>query len=90
MVDNVRFGLARPVPTHRPSAATEVVRALPSTVTPVASATLSLATALAQSGPPYDPVKVAQLRAAISSGTYTIDLGAVADAMMRFGGGPRE
>lgn len=46
---------------------------------------ISLATALAQKGPPFDAERVATLRAAISSGSYRIDLGAIADGVIRFG-----
>ena len=87
MVDNVRFGPASPVPAHRSVAASDVKCIAPAAVAPAAPQTLSLASALAQKGPPYDADKVAQLRAAIASGAYAINLGAVADAMMRFGGG---
>jgi flagellar biosynthesis anti-sigma factor FlgM len=89
MVDNVRFGPASPVPAPRPLVASDVVRIAQPAVAPAAPQTLSLAAALAQKGPPYDADKVAQLRAAIASGAYAINLGAVADAMMRFGGGQR-
>lgn len=52
---------------------------------PKAVHNLSLAGALAQKGPPFDADKVASLRAAISSGNYQIDLGSVADGIIRFG-----
>nr|WP_315458841.1 flagellar biosynthesis anti-sigma factor FlgM [uncultured Sphingorhabdus sp.] len=48
---------------------------------------ISLATALAQKGPPFDAARVASLQAAIASGKYRIDLGAIADGVMRFGTG---
>ncbi len=35
---------------------------------------------------PHDAAKVARLRAAIASGAYEIDPGAIADAMIRVGG----
>lgn len=46
---------------------------------------ISLATALAQKGPPFDAERVASLKAAIASGKFRIDLGAIADGVMRFG-----
>lgn len=89
MVDNIRFGPARPVPATGILTASDIVRARVPSAIQSAPQTLSLAAALAQKGPPYDADKVAELRAAIASGAYAIDLGAVADAMMRFGGGQR-
>lgn len=47
---------------------------------------LSLAAALAQKGPPFDAERVASMKAAIASGEYRIDLTAVAEAIIRFGG----
>lgn len=52
---------------------------------PKAAQNLSLAAALAQKGPPFDADKVASLRAAIASGSYQINLGSVADGIIRFG-----
>ncbi len=89
MVDEVRFGPARPASARRPLAAGDIVRVARPSVPSAAPQTLSLASALAQKGPPHDADKVARLRAAIASGAYAIDLGAVADAMMRFGSGQR-
>jgi flagellar biosynthesis anti-sigma factor FlgM len=89
MVDYVRLGPASPVPATRPLVAGDVVRIAQPAVAPAAPQALSLAAALAQKGPPYDAGKVAQLRAAIASGAYAIDVGTVADAMMRFSGGGR-
>lgn len=53
-------------------------------VQPVAH-NISLASALAQKGPPFDPERIASLKEAIASGTYRIDLGAIADGVIRFG-----
>lgn len=89
MVDNVRFGPARPVLTTRTLAASDIIRSPQSGATRATPQTLSLASALAQQGPPYDAGKVAHLRAAIASGAYKIDLGSVADSMIHFGGGQR-
>ncbi|WP_353207052.1 flagellar biosynthesis anti-sigma factor FlgM [Sphingorhabdus sp.] len=46
---------------------------------------ISLASALAQKGPPFDPARIASLKEAIASGSYRIDLGAIADGVIRFG-----
>jgi flagellar biosynthesis anti-sigma factor FlgM len=46
---------------------------------------ISLASALAQKGPPFDPARIASLKEAIASGSYRIDLGAIADGIIRFG-----
>lgn len=46
---------------------------------------ISLASALAQKGPPFDAAKIASLKEAMASGNYRIDLGAIADGVIRFG-----
>lgn len=46
---------------------------------------ISLASALAQKGPPFDAEKIASLKEAIASGNFQIDLGAIADGIIRFG-----
>jgi len=46
---------------------------------------ISLASALAQNGPPFDAARIASLKEAISRGNYRIDLGAIADGIIRFG-----
>jgi len=50
-----------------------------------AAAHISLASALAQQGPPFDAQRIASLKEAIASGSYRIDLGAIADGVIRFG-----
>jgi flagellar biosynthesis anti-sigma factor FlgM len=50
---------------------------------------LSLAAALAQKGPPFDAERVANLKAAIASGLYRVDLTSIADSIVRFGGAAR-
>jgi flagellar biosynthesis anti-sigma factor FlgM len=86
MVDSVNFGTAKPVPglaahniKRESSGAGQAVRR-------AAPHNLSLAAALAQLGPPHDAGKVASLKAAIASGSYQIDLGNIADGIIRFGG----
>ena len=54
------------------------------TVQPVAHH-ISLASALAQKGPPFDAERVASLQEAIANGDYRINLGAIADGIIRFG-----
>lgn len=85
MVDSVSFGTARPVPQSR-LVATEVPANRKADAKPPTNArSLSLASALAQMGPPFDAGKVASLKAAIASGSYQINLGAIADGIVRFG-----
>lgn len=50
-----------------------------------AAHSISLASALAQKGPPFDAAQIASLKEAIASGNYRIDLGAIADGVIRFG-----
>jgi flagellar biosynthesis anti-sigma factor FlgM len=89
MVDSVSFRPAKPVHGSRVLLPMDFARPGQSNAGQVTTAprNLSLAAALAQKGPPFDADKVASLRAAIASGAYKIDLGAVADGMIRFGGG---
>lgn len=85
MVDSVSFGTARPVTQSR-MVATEAPTSKKTDAAPLTiSRNLSLASALAQMGPPFDASKVALLKAAIASGTYQINLGDIADAIVRFG-----
>jgi flagellar biosynthesis anti-sigma factor FlgM len=86
MVDSVKFGPARLAPGLRASGAVDAVPKRENMLKPAAPHSLSLATALAQKGPPFDAEKVASLRAAISSGAYKVDLGTIADGIIRFGG----
>jgi flagellar biosynthesis anti-sigma factor FlgM len=86
MVDSVNFRPAKPVPlshvvTQRD---TQPSRTNDAVVSPHTQS-LSLASALAQMGPPFDAGKVDFLKAAIANGSYRIDLGAIADGIIRFG-----
>lgn len=67
----------------------DVAAARPNAAHPAQPATqnISLATALAQKGPPFDAERVQALQADIISGKYRIDLGAIADGMLCFGAG---
>lgn len=86
MVDSVSFGPAKPVP----GLAAHSIKREGSVAHQAASRTaphnLSLAAALAQLGPPHDAGKVASLKAAIANGSYQINLGNIADGIIRFGG----
>ena len=86
MVDSVSFGPARPVPGPRAHAVKQELRQREPTMGNAAPQSLSLAAALTQLGPPYDADKVATLKAAIASGNYRINLGTIADGIIRFGG----
>jgi flagellar biosynthesis anti-sigma factor FlgM len=46
---------------------------------------LALATELSQQAPPVDYARIAQIRQAVASGTYSIVPGKIADAMINFG-----
>ena len=85
MVDSVSFGTARPVPQSRLFATEVPTRQKADTTPPTNARSLSLASALAQMGPPFDAGKVASLKAAIASGSYQINLGAIADGIVLFG-----
>jgi negative regulator of flagellin synthesis FlgM len=87
MVDSVKFGLAKPVPPAalRGAKYAAPIHAKNADTHLSAPHSLSLASALAQKGPPFDADKVASLKAAIASGNYQINLGNIADGMIRFG-----
>lgn len=87
MVDSAKFGPAKPVPTAMMRSAKYLApkEARHADLQLSAPHSLSLASALAQKGPPFDAGKVASLKAAIASGNYQINLGNIADGMIRFG-----
>ncbi len=86
MVDSVSFGPAKPVPLARAVASKDLPMDKTLQAAPSNNAqSLSLASALAQMGPPFDAGRVALLKAAIANGSYQIDLGSVADGIVRFG-----
>lgn len=86
MVDSVSFGPAKPVPLARAVASKDLPIDKPSQAALSSNPqSLSLASALAQMGPPFDAGKVASLKAAIANGSYQIDLGNIADGIVRFG-----
>lgn len=87
MVDSVKFGPAKPVPTSVTRSAKYLAPTQAKNADMQLSAphSLSLASALAQKGPPFDADKVASLKAAIASGNYQINLGNIADGLIRFG-----
>ena len=86
MVDSVTFGAPKPVPRLSAHAVKRENGNTGAAASPAAPHSLSLATALARLGPPYDAGKVASLKAAIASGSYQIRLADIADGMVRFGG----
>lgn len=93
MVDPVGFhpiGRSRPV---RDQAASQASRtASPAEpelrLSPSLPKLVGLARQLAQAGPPVDYAKIAQVRQAISQGSYEIDADAIAGAMLAFGRKP--
>jgi flagellar biosynthesis anti-sigma factor FlgM len=86
MVDSVAFGPARPVPGLSAHTVKREEHPSKSAGQRAASHNLSLAAALAQLGPPHDAGKVASLKAAIANGSYQINLGDIADGIIRFSG----
>ncbi len=93
MVDPIKFGPLRPV-EHRKSASVPTTESkaalapsLPAPAMPAMPAvSLSKLTAmareLADSGPPVDHARIAQIRQAIAMGSYRIDPDAIAGAML--------
>jgi Anti-sigma-28 factor, FlgM len=79
MVDSVTFGPARPVPGSRVQAVRLDAPKPAATASQAGPQHLSLAAALTQLGPPYDAQKIA-------NGSYQINLGDIADGIIRFGG----
>ena len=71
--------------TAKPAADVAGTRSAVAQAAPSTTQHISLASALAQKGPPFDAEKIASLKEAIASGNYRIDLGAIADGFIRFG-----
>jgi anti-sigma28 factor (negative regulator of flagellin synthesis) len=85
MVDSVSFGPARQLSAlHVKRAGQDMLLRHPSTNARQTDDTVAV---LARRGPPHDVDKITILRAAIASGAYTVSLGDIADAILRFGGG---
>ena len=90
MVDPISFGPLRSVEYRKTRAAdAESKSAAPSVeaALPIPKFSLSKLTAMAReltdAGPPVDHARIAQIRQAISLGSYRIDPGAIADAVLR-------
>lgn len=82
-------GVLRPVAMRKigagPAAAAQGAAPAPAAAEPVASARLiGLTAALADQPVPVDMARVASLRSAIVGGSYSIDVGATAGAMLAF------
>lgn len=86
MLESVTFGPARPVPGTGVLAVKPPLPQHRSIVGNAEPQSLGLAAALTQLGPPCNADKVATLKAAIASGGYCINPGAIADGVIRFGG----
>jgi flagellar biosynthesis anti-sigma factor FlgM len=92
MVDIVSAGFAKAAPRQLPAAVAKDGVAPPS-VAPVnveriksLPKLVTLASALAEQGPPVDFAKIAQVRQAIALGTYRVNPEAIVEGMMRFAG----
>lgn len=90
MVDPVSFGPLRPVEHRKTVAANAEHRSGTTAVkteqaTPTFSLSKLTATAreLSDAGPPVDHARIAQIRQAISLGSYRLDPSAIADAVLR-------
>ncbi len=88
MIDRVKTGIAivraKAVNDAEPERFRDASRLAPINVTPSLPKLVSLAADLAKQGPPVDYAKIAQIRQAIASGTYTVDLEATAAAILAF------
>ena len=90
MVDPISFGPLRPV-EHRTTAPANpegksvavAVKAEQATATFSLSKLTAMARELTDAGPPVDHVRIAQIRQAISLGSYRLDPSAIADAVLR-------
>jgi negative regulator of flagellin synthesis FlgM len=90
MVDPISFGPLRPVEHRKPATAnaeskTPITRADagdPTTTVSLGKLT-AIARELAASEPPVDFARIAQIRQAISLGSYRIDPNVIADAVLR-------
>jgi negative regulator of flagellin synthesis FlgM len=90
MVDPISFGALRPV-EHRKPATANVESKAPVTRAdlgqPTATVSLGKLTAIARElaagEPPLDFARIAQIRQAISLGSYRIDPNVIADAVLR-------
>jgi negative regulator of flagellin synthesis FlgM len=92
MVDSVSAGLVKAAPRQSPVAAAKDGVAAPG-LTPVnveriksLPKLVTLASTLAEQGPPVDYAKIAQVRQAIALGTYRVEPEKIAEGMMRFAG----
>jgi negative regulator of flagellin synthesis FlgM len=90
MVDPISFGPLRPVKQRKPataSAASKAPVSLAGARHPTTAVSLSKLTAIARElaagEPPVDFARIAQIRQAISLGSYRIDPTVIADAMLR-------
>ena len=94
MVDPISFGPLRPV-EHRKTAAAPIqsnaeIKTAAASFAPAQtspkfplSKLAALARELSDAGPPVDHARIAQIRQAISLGSYRIDPNAIADAVLR-------
>ncbi len=95
MVDPVSLPTVRPVENRlvrnaKSSGSPTTVATEPAATAVPLSKLTAAARALAEAGPPVDYVRIAQIRTAISQGSYQLDSKAIADAMLRhYHGGPK-
>jgi negative regulator of flagellin synthesis FlgM len=94
MVDIISAGFAKAAPRQLPATRGKEGAATPG-VAPVnveritsLPKLMSLASTLAEQGPPVDFAKIAQVRQAIALGTYRVNPDKIAEGMMRFASKP--
>jgi negative regulator of flagellin synthesis FlgM len=80
MIDPVSKGAASVI---RAGVAQSAVAAQRTSKNAPLSKLLDTAAALARQGPPIDYARIAQIRQAIATGTYTIDAERIAEALLR-------
>jgi flagellar biosynthesis anti-sigma factor FlgM len=88
MIDRVKTGTAvvraKAVTDAEPERFRDMSRLASLNVKPSLPKLVSLAAELAKQGPPVDFAKIAQIRQAIASGTYVVDLEATSAAILAF------
>lgn len=96
MIDPVSTGPVSPIagrsaasvdarPTRASAAAVDPAPAVSPQARPAVPQLLDIVADLTRAGPPVDFARVAQVRRAIADGSYSIDLDALAKAIVQFG-----
>jgi negative regulator of flagellin synthesis FlgM len=94
MVDSVSAGFVKAAPRQLPATSGKEALAAPGIAPAPVNVErikslpklVSLASELAEQGPPVDFAKIAQVRQAIALGTYRVEPEKIAEGMLRFAG----